>query len=92
MPGQKILNPVFGINLMGYLFMGISSENARLIGETILLGITKFEPRVEVDNINVYTDFENQEYLIELLLSVPSLNITGLPIKGILAESGYYFN
>lgn len=91
-PGQKILNPVFGINIMNYLFIGVSSENARMLGETILLGITRFEPRVEVDNINVFTDFENQEYLIELLLSVPSLNIKGLPLKSTLSESGYYFN
>lgn len=91
-PGQKILNPIFGINLLYFLFIGITAENARMLGETILKGITKFEPRVTVDNINVTTDYDNQEYIIDMILSVPSLNITGLKIKGTLAESGYYFN
>jgi phage baseplate assembly protein W len=91
-PGQKILNPTFGLNLLYYLFTGITAENARNLGETILKGITKFEPRVTVENINVTTDYDNQEYTIEMFLSVPSLNIRGLAIKGTLAESGYYFN
>jgi phage baseplate assembly protein W len=91
-PGQKILNPIFGLNLLYFLFTGITAENARMLGETILRGLTKFEPRVTVENINVTTDYENQEYIIDMLLSVPSLNIRGLEIRGTLAESGYYFN
>lgn len=91
-PGQKILNPTFGLNLLYYLFTGITSENARMLGETILKGITNFEPRVTVDNINITTDYDNQQYTIDLFLSVPSLNIKGLQVKGTLAESGYYFN
>jgi phage baseplate assembly protein W len=91
-PGQKILNPTFGLNLLYYLFTGISSSNGRLLGETILKGVTKYEPRVNVDNINVITDVENQQYIIEMILSIPSLNITRFEIKGVLAESGFYFN
>lgn len=91
-PGQKILNPTFGLNLLYYLFTGITAENARMLGDTILKGITKFEPRVTVENINITTDYENQQYTIDLFLSVPSLNIKGLQVKGTLAESGYYFN
>ncbi len=92
MPGQKILNPIFGLNLMQFLFTGITSVNARLLGDTILEGITRFEPRVIVDNINVTTDIENHTYMIELILSVPSLNINKLSVIGTLAESGFYFN
>ena len=91
-PGQKLLNPIFGLNLLQFLFTGITPSNAKLLGDTILQGIIKFEPRVVVDKINVIQDIENQQYLICLVLSVPSLNITGLQIKSTLAESGYYFN
>jgi phage baseplate assembly protein W len=92
MPGQKLLNPIFGLNLFQFLFTGITAANAKLLGDTILKGIIKFEPRVSVDRINVAPDIENQQYSIGLVLSVPSLNITGLQIKSTLAESGYYFN
>ena len=91
-PGQKILNPIFGLNLYFYLFNGISYNNGKMLGETILKGLTRYEPRVTVDNINITTDIENQQYTIDMILSVPTLNINGLEVKGTLSESGFYFN
>lgn len=90
MPGQKILNPVFGLNLLQFLFTGVTEENAQLMGETILSGLQKYEPRVTVQKIYVVPDAENNTYQIGLRLDVPSLNIKGLALKGIVSESGYY--
>lgn len=91
-PGQKILNPVYGLNLLQFVFTGITSQNANMLGSLILEGIRRFEPRVEVKKINVFTDIDNQTYEIGLRLSVPSLNINDISLKGVLSESGYYFN
>ena len=91
-PGQKILNPIFGLNLYFYLFNGISYNNGKMLGETILKGLTRYEPRVTVDNINITTDIENQQYTVDMILSVPTLNIEELEVKGTLSESGFYFN
>lgn len=91
-PGQKILNPTFGLNLLYFVFTGITTSNARALGDIILKGINKYEPRVNVDNINITTDIENQTYTIDMILSVPTLNINGLEVKAALAESGFYFN
>jgi phage baseplate assembly protein W len=91
-PGQKILNPTFGLNLLYFVFTGITTSNARSLGDIILKGITKYEPRVNVDNINITTDMENQTYIIDMILSIPTLNINGLEVKASLAESGFYFD
>lgn len=91
-PGQKILNPVYGLNLLQFIFNGITDINARSMGRIILNGINKFEPRLVVKKIYVIPDIENQTYEIGLRLDVPSLNITGLSLKGVLSESGYIFN
>ena len=91
-PGQKILNPVYGLNLFQFLFTGISDENARAMGEIILRGIQKYEPRVDVVKISVAPDPDNNTYEIGLQLNVPSLNIEGLSLKGVLSESGYYIS
>lgn len=91
-PGQKILNPVYGLNLTQYLFVPVSVTQAQIIGESILTGIRRFEPRVSVLNINVDTDYENNQYNIVLELSIPSLNISRVSMKGVLSESGYYFD
>lgn len=91
-PGQKILNPVYGLNILQFLFTGISDENARAMGNVILRGIQKYEPRVEVVKIYVMADIDNQTYEIGLKLNVPTLNIEGLALKGTLSESGFYIN
>lgn len=91
-PGQKILNPVYGLNLLQFLFTGITNENARVMGETILRGIEKYEPRVTVSKIFVFPDFDNNTYEIGLRLDVPTLNIKGLGLKGTLSESGFYLS
>lgn len=92
MPGQKILNPTYGLNLMQYLFTSVSTSQAQIIGEAIFTGISKFEPRVRVRNINVDTNFDENQYSITMTIDVPSLDIFGVSLVGTLTESGYYFN
>lgn len=91
-PGQKILNPIYGLNLIQFIFDEISDLKARSIGQLILNGINRFEPRLTVKKIFVIPDIDNQTYEIGLKLDVPSLNIDGISLKGVLSESGYYFN
>jgi len=91
-PGQKILNPIYGLNLLQYLFVPVSTAQAQIIGESILTGVRRYEPRVAVQNVNVETDYDNNQYNIYMSISVPSLNIETISLKGVLSESGYYFD
>ena len=43
-PGQKILNPQYGLNLLQYVFRQCDTLTASLIAREILAGITKYEP------------------------------------------------
>jgi phage baseplate assembly protein W len=91
-PGQKILNPIYGLNLMQFVFNGITEGNSKLMGEIILRGINIFEPRVVVQKIYIFPDIENHTYQIGLRLDVPSLDIKGLTLKGSLSESGFFID
>ena len=88
-PGQKILNPDFGLALRQYLFEPLSYDIAENIGETILLGVSEFEPRVRVENVHVVVDFDANEYEITLKLSVPALNNSSMTISGKLDTDGF---
>lgn len=90
-PGEKILDPTFGLNLSQWLFQPIDDFTAREIGETILTGIEKYEPRVKVNNINVDVLPEKNQYTIKLVLTVPSLNIYDKSYDAILAQPGFEF-
>jgi phage baseplate assembly protein W len=90
-PGQKILNPTFGLDLRGYLFETVSETRGYFIGTDIYRGLTTMEPRVKVNNIHVTAIPDDQEYDIDLNISIPSLNVRGISLKGVLNNEGYIF-
>ena len=91
-PGQKILNPFFGINLVQYLFEACDEYTAQIIGQAIQEGITTFEPRVKITKIRVIAQQDDQTYAITLVINVPTLNNVSFQIVGTLSNSGFYIN
>ena len=91
-PGQKILNPYFGLNLVQYLFDPVSKNIANSIGNEILNGISTFEPRVSVKKIDIVVDEVNSQYIITLTVSAPRITNTSFKLIGTLSNSGFYFN
>jgi phage baseplate assembly protein W len=64
--GEKILAPEFGCNLEQYLFEPINDIYGRLIAEDILQTIEKFEPRIEIEKINISAIPDDNMYNIEI--------------------------
>jgi len=91
-PGQKLLNPAFGLNLPRYLFFTVSESTAYSIGNEILAGITAYEPRVAIRKINVQADETNQQYIINLILTMIGLDNTSFELVGTLSNPGFFFN
>lgn len=74
-PGEKVLNPTFGVNLLQWLFEPMTEITSREIGEAIVEGIERFEPRVVVNNVTVVANYKLNQYNIKLALMIPQLNI-----------------
>lgn len=91
-PGQKPLNPQFGVGLQEMLFQPITVDRANAIGSAILKGITTYEPRVTVININVTPVFDLHQYLIEITVSVPRFSTQQVKFVGTLDKSGFFKN
>ena len=89
-PGQKILNPEFGMNFGDLLFLPVSKARGTTIGETITNSIVGFEPRIKINLVQVIADIEKQEYEINLEVTVPEFNNSSLNLKGRLNKSGFY--
>lgn len=88
-PGQKILNPLFGIDLRRFLFEGIDDFTADIIQETIEKKLPRMEPRIRVKNVTVIADEDANQYDVSLQIDVPSLDIYGVSIKSELNATGY---
>jgi phage baseplate assembly protein W len=89
-PGQKILTPEFGMNFGDLLFLPVSKVRGLTIGETLNNSIVGFEPRINIDFIEVIADIEKQEYELNIQLTVPEFNNQPLSIGGRLNKSGFY--
>lgn len=89
-PGQKILNPEFGMNFGDLLFLPVSKARATVIGETINNTFVGFEPRIQITSIEVIADIELQEYELNIIINIPEFNNNPLKLKGKLNKSGFY--
>jgi phage baseplate assembly protein W len=88
-PGEKILNPTYGVDLRQYLFEPIDDFTTELIKDDIEIKLPTMEPRIVLKSVNVIADEDNNQYNIELQIDVPSLDVYGLSIKSELASTGY---
>jgi phage baseplate assembly protein W len=90
-PGQKILNPLLGLNLMIYLFDECTATIAQQIGNLIYGNLSKFEPRVIVQSVQVLADPDNQQYIVNLTLGIPFILPKSFKLVGNLSTAGFYF-
>lgn len=89
-PGNKILNPRFGVQLGNLLFLPVTSERGQSIGEGIVEALQKYEPRIITQGLQVIADPENNEYMINLRFKVPTFDGEVFTIKGKFNMSGFY--
>lgn len=90
-PGNRILDPEWGLDLRRFLFEPITTLNAAEIQRAIFLGLPRSEPRVGIQRVVVTPDIDSSEYNIDIMFSVPTLNIYNLSVFGILNTNGYNF-
>ena len=76
-PGERVINPEFGSNLRNLLYEGITDFNREQIAAEIRLSVSKWEPRVQIQNIidiSDTNDIENNTVKLDILFTVPALN------------------
>lgn len=88
-PGQKILNPLFGIDLRRFCFEPVDDFTADIIQDEIQTRLPNMDPRITVHDVVVVGDEDNQQYNVDFQIDVPSLDVYGLSIKSELNSVGY---
>lgn len=75
-PGQRFLFPEYGLDLYQFLFQPITLSNAELIGDIILQRIQIYEPRINVQRINVVAVPDQNTYEITIIIEIPIIQLT----------------
>ena len=88
-PGEKLLNPRFGLDLRAYVFEPISVTTSYFIAQNIYENLGSQEPRINLQAVEVEGYPENNEYRIDVSFSVPALDIYNLSLNAALNKDGY---
>ena len=70
--GSRRMLPEFANNLHGMLFEPIDEDTAEIIGEVLLDSIDRWEPRIQVTNININPKYDQNTY--EIILTFYIIN------------------
>lgn len=88
-PGEKPLNPTFGINFGDLLFLPVTEERADAIGTGIIDNIAANEPRVNIINLTITPDIGDHSYICNFTYSIPRFKGAKFNLSGNLSRSGF---
>jgi phage baseplate assembly protein W len=71
--GERPLKPDFGNTLYEYLYEPINTETSYNIKNSILSMLAKWEPRIDVLNVNVIPNIDANEYIVQVYYEIPAL-------------------
>lgn len=74
-PGQRFLFPEYGLDLRRYLFFPVNEGTGEAIRGKINTAIKTWEPRVSINNIQVIPEPDKNQYVINIILDINTLNI-----------------
>jgi phage baseplate assembly protein W len=70
--GERLFLPDFGVDIPDLLFELMDDEAATTVFNNIVVGLRKYEPRVQLNNgqSGVFADFDNNAFLIDLFFEI----------------------
>ena len=87
LPGEKFFNQTFGSRISESLFDNIDDITAAIIVDEIRESITIYEPRVVVDDVQAFPDYENNGYDVIITYDVVGTEIPTQELQFVLQSS-----
>ena len=69
-PGEKFFQPEFGSRVSKLLFENVDDISASLIDDEIRQSINRYEPRVELTDVEVSPDFDNNQFDVLIVYNI----------------------
>jgi phage baseplate assembly protein W len=72
--GDSSINPIYGVGINKYLFAPLNNFAARSLGESIFRHLTIFEPRINVENVNVVAVTASKSFEVEISYTIVGIS------------------
>ena len=86
--GQKILNPLFGLDLSSLLFQPVNIYTGQTIAQLIAEEVTKQERRININNVHCVGYPDLNQYTVEITCTIPEINNIQIALNGIITANG----
>ena len=86
-PGEKFFNQSFGSRISESLFENIDEITATIIVDEIRQSIDNYEPRVEVDDVKAFPDYDNNSFDVTITYDVIGSEIPSQELQFVLQSS-----
>jgi len=88
-PGQKLLNPLFGLDFRSYLFEPVNNTTSYFLAHFIYLNLGAQEPRINLNTVKITGIAAENQYNIDINFNIPKLDINNLSLNATLNKDGY---
>ena len=75
LPGEKPFAPNFGSRVSAILFENMDEITSSLLVDEIRTSIDNYEPRVELQSVDVFPDFEGNSYEVTIIYNIIGVDI-----------------
>ena len=87
LPGEKFFNQSFGSRISESLFENIDEITATIIVDEIRQSIDNYEPRVEVDDVKAFPNYDNNSFDVTITYDVIGSEIPTQELQFVLQSS-----
>ena len=70
LPGEKFFDPEFGSQISASLFENIDDITASVIVDEITSSVERYEPRVELINVEAFPNFDNNSFDVLIIYNI----------------------
>ena len=84
LPGEKFFDETFGSSISRTLFENIDAINASSIVDQIRQSINRFEPRVQLIDVQSFPDFDNNGYDVTIVYRVIGADVAPQQLQFVL--------
>jgi len=85
--GEKLMNPKYGSDIRSYLFEPLDYGTAARVRESITYCITNFEPRVNVGEVQVFPDYDENGFAVEMTYQIRGTDDPPIAVEFFLART-----
>ena len=86
-PGEKFFNESFGSRISESVFENIDSITATIITDEIRESITNYEPRVNLESVDAFPDYDNNSFNVTITYDVVGSEIPTQELQFVLQSS-----